>query len=57
VFVGPLLGSSLANAGVNLVFLLVAGASLRFIAAMLTQKSVVEHIVHSPTPAVVGAGD
>jgi len=57
VFVGPLLGSGLANAGVNVVFLLIAGAILRLIAAFVTQQSVVEHIVHTPVPVPAGAGD
>jgi hypothetical protein len=57
VFIGPLLGSSFANAGVNVAFLLITGAVLRLIAALLTQQSVVEHLAHAPAPVPAGVGD
>jgi MFS family permease len=54
VFIGPLLGSTLANAGVSLVPLLIAGAALRFIAGMLARRKVVERVAlpsHNTYPA------
>ncbi len=57
VFIGPLLGSSFANGGVNVVLLLGVGAVLRLLAAVLTQQTVVEHLVHTPVPVPAGAGD
>ena len=44
MFIGPLLGSSLANAGVNLPMVLLAGAAARFVAALLTDHDTIERV-------------
>ncbi|NWF67850.1 MAG: MFS transporter [Chloroflexi bacterium] len=57
VFIGPLLGSTLANAGVSLLLLMMAGALLRLLAALLIHRSVMAYVVHAPDAVPAGAGD
>ena len=47
-FVGPLIGSSLANAGISLLVVLLLGAGLRFAAGLLAER-------RAPAPALVPA--
>jgi MFS family permease len=49
-FCGPLLGSSLANAGVNLAVVLLGGAAARLAAAVITYICVHHHTLIAPRP-------
>jgi len=44
MFIGPLLGSGLANAGVNLPVVLLVGATVRIVAGLLSDHVVIERV-------------
>ncbi len=44
MFIGPLVGSGLANAGVNLPIVLLVGAAARFTAGILTDHDIIERM-------------
>jgi MFS family permease len=54
MFVGPLLGSSLANAGLNLSLVLLGGAVLRLVAAWLTMLGLAVFRGHHRIPPLRG---
>ena len=48
IFIGPMLGSGLANSGINLATVLLIGAALRLIAACITQIDLPQLVRRSP---------
>jgi hypothetical protein len=58
LFVGPLIGSTLADLGINLVTVLLIGAALRLIAGWLvmeTRRSPHAEVLPAPAPVATGA--